>query len=145
MNSCDISHEIADTEAAHNCTAEKRMHAMQARVISVEAVYSPPRDSALAICARASQSAQELSMRAKVLLRVVPGPLASATAAPSNPAGADSPDGFFAFMRGASRARTHVQLQARDACGNALTRDIPEGLEVGDPERNIIVLLQSRM
>lgn len=104
--------------------------ASQARIVNVEALYSHPFDSAVAICARAAKRSEALSASAKVQLRVVPALLASVTVVPSNVTRAATPEGFFTFMRGANRVGTHVLLQARDACGNALTRDVPEGLEV---------------
>lgn len=96
----------------------------------MEALCSHPFDSALAICARAAKRPEALSASAKVQLRVVPAVLASVTVVPSNVTRPATPEGFFTFMRGANRVGTHVLLQARDACGNALTRDVPEGLEV---------------
>lgn len=67
-------------------------------------------------------------------LRVLPGPLDTVDVTPSSAAAAATePEGFHTFVRGGKRAGTHVLLQAKDACGNFLTRDAVDGLEVRCP------------
>lgn len=104
---------------------------MQARIVKVEALYSMPDDTAVAACARAAKATNVLSASATVQLRVVPGPLATVAVTPGGGHHAEAPAGFFTFARGTARdGATHVILQARDACGNALTRDVIDDLPV---------------